>query len=238
MPEINPSKINALIIDDELSGRTMIEYYLREFANDVFEDITAVSSLKEALVCLKNLKVDVIFTDYELRNETGLMIQPHVSEDIPIIVVSAHSQYAVQAIQTSVFDYLLKPLSEAEILRFKDRLKKKLKFQQEQKNAPKIEQHLIIKDSGENIVVSFQDILFIEASGAYSKIVTNSKTFIASKTLKSIEVQLPKSFIRIHRSYIVPLNQIASYTSNVVCLKNGAQIALSKTGRKLFQSYF
>ncbi len=237
MSEINNSALKALIIDDELSGRTMIEYYLREFAHDMFEELRAVSSLKEAINCLKKFEADVIFTDYELRNETGLMIQPYVTEDIPIVVVSAHSQYALEAIQTNVFDYLLKPLSESEILRFKDRLKRKIELKKQLTNPLSLDQHLVIKDNGENIMVSFQDILFIEASGAYSKIVTDSKTFIASKTLKSIEVQLPNTFIRIHRSYIVPLNQIASYTSNIVCLKNGAQIALSKTGKKLFQSF-
>jgi DNA-binding LytR/AlgR family response regulator len=77
----------------------------------------------------------------------------------------------------------------------------------------------------------------IEAAGAYSKIVTEARSFIASKTLKNIENQLPKSFIRIHRSYIIPINQIASYTSSMVCLKNGQQIALSKTGKKLLQSF-
>jgi DNA-binding LytR/AlgR family response regulator len=231
------TKLNALIIDDEISGRTMIEYYLNEFAGDIFEKMTSVSSLKEALTSIEKSKPDIIFTDYELRNETGLMINNHIHDETPVVVVSAHSQYALEAIQSNVFDYLLKPLSESDILRFKARLQKKLLKEEALSPNPSFEEHLLIKDAGENIMIAHPDIMYIEAAGAYSKIVTEAKNFIASKTLKSIEMQLPSIFIRIHRSYIVPLNQIASYSSHVVCLKNGNQLALSKTGKKLLQSF-
>lgn len=231
------AKLTALIIDDEISGRTMIEYYLKEFADDIFDKMTSVSSLKEALTFIEQSKPDIIFTDYELRNETGLMISNHIHDDTPVVVVSAHLQYALEAIQSNVFDYLLKPLSESEILRFKARLQKKILRAGTATFTPNFDDHLIIKDAGENIMVAHHDILFIEAAGAYSKIVTEAKNFIASKTLKSIEMQLPSVFIRIHRSYIVHLNQIASYSSHVVCLKNGNQLALSKTGKKLLQSF-
>lgn len=231
------ANLNALVIDDELSGRTMIEYYLREFADEIFHQIKSVSSIEEALSALNIFKPDIIFTDYELRNESGLMITRHLNEEIPVVVVSAHSQYALEAIQTNVFDYLLKPLNEGEFQRFKTKLIKKIEKVDLLKNGGNFEDHLIIKDAGENIMLAHQDILYIEASGAYSIIVTESKKFIASKTLKSIESQLPGSFIRIHRSYIVPLNQISSYSSSIVCLKNGNQLALSKTGKKLLLSY-
>lgn len=233
----NNSKLKALIIDDEISGRTMIEYYLREYAGDMFQDMISVATLREAISTMISFKPDVIFTDYELRNENGLMIQSHLTKDIPVVVVSAHSQYALEAVQTNVFDYLLKPLSEAEILRLKSRLKKRITSETFPGSQLNFEEHLIIKDAGENIIVAYQDILYIEAAGAYSKIVTDAKNFIASKTLKSIENKLPSSFVRIHRSFIVPLNQIASYSSSIVCLKNGQPIALSKTGKKLLQSF-
>lgn len=230
-------KLKALIIDDEISGRTMIEYYLKEFASDLFGELKSVSTINEAIKVMNDFIPNVIFTDYELRNETGLMITQHVAEDIPIVVVSAHSQYALEAIQTSVFDYLLKPLNESEILRFTKRLKEKLAKQHVSVATADLDAYLLIKDAGENIMIPYQDIVFIEAAGAYSKIVTDARSFIASKTLKSIENQLPKQFVRIHRSFIIPLNQIASYTSSIVCLKNGQQISLSKSGKKLLQSF-
>lgn len=230
-------KLSALIIDDEISGRTMIEYYIQEYAGDVFEKVVSVSNIKEAVAQLREFTPTVVFTDYELRNENGLMVQKHLQDETLLVVVSAHSQYALEAIQTDVFDYLLKPLSESEIQRFKAKLKKKLTKDLLTVPLSKYEDTLVIKDSGENIMLPLNDIVFIEAAGAYSRIVTEAKNFIASKTLKSIEKQLPSSFIRIHRSYIIPLNQLSSYTSSVVCLKNGQQLALSKNGKKLLQSF-
>jgi len=120
-----PHKLNAVIIDDELSGRTMIEFYLKEFMGDLFENLVAVSNIKDAEKAISHLKPHIIFSDYELRGENGLMIQNHLDDNIPVVVVSAHSQYAVEAIHSNVLDYLLKPLNESEMLRFKKRLLKR-----------------------------------------------------------------------------------------------------------------
>lgn len=87
-------------------------------------------------------------------------------------MVSAHSQYALKAIQIEAFDYLLKPLSESEVLRFKSKLKKWLKDKKIDEITNDQEERLIIKDSGENIVIPVGDIIYLEACGAYSKIHT------------------------------------------------------------------
>ncbi|NBU04372.1 MAG: LytTR family transcriptional regulator [Bacteroidetes bacterium] len=77
-----------------------------------------------------------------------------------------------------------------------------------------------------------------EAAGAYSKIITQQKEHLISKTLKVLSPSLPSHFVRVHRSYLVPVDQIATYKSNQLCLKNGKQIALSKTGRKVLQASY
>jgi len=230
-----PHKLNAVIIDDELSGRTMIEFYLREFMGDLFENLVAVSNIKDAAKAISDLKPHIIFSDYELRGENGLMVQSHLDEDTPVVVVSAHSQYAVEAIHSNVLDYLLKPLNESEMLRFRKRLIKRFEFGS---SGLLDNSNLVIKDGGQNIIIPINDVLYMEACGAYSKIITEFKSYIASKTLKSLETQLPEEFIRVHRSYIVPLQQIQSFNSTAICLKNGHTISLSKTGRKLLQQFF
>ena len=230
-----PHKLNAVIIDDELSGRTMIEFYLKEFMGDIFENFVAVSNIKDAEKAISHLKPHIIFSDYELRGENGLMIQNHLDDNIPVVVVSAHSQYAVEAIHSNVLDYLLKPLNESEMLRFKKRLLKRFELNSENDSDNST---LIIKDGGQNIIIPINDISYMEACGAYSKIFTKYKSHIASKTLKSFETQLPEEFIRVHRSYIVPLQQIQSFNSKTICLKNGQIIGLSKTGKKLLQQFF
>jgi len=231
-----PHKLNAVIIDDELSGRTMIEFYLKEFMGDLFENLVAVSNINDAAKAIDDLKPHIVFSDYELRGENGLLVQRHLSEDITVVVVSAHSQYAVEAIHCNVLDYLLKPLNESEMIRFRERLIRF--FEKKSSNLIDDNINIVIKDGGENIVIPINEVVFLEACGAYSKIITENKNYIASKTLKSLENQLPEDFIRVHRSYIVPVRQIKSFTSSDLCLKNGHTISLSKTGKRLLQQHF
>ena len=232
----NISRI-ALVIDDEMSGRTMIEFYIQEQLGDIITRVISVSSLQEAKEVFLMENVFIVFTDIELHNEIGLEITHFIPENVPLIVVSAHSQYALKAIQVDAFDYLLKPLSESEVQRLKTKLKKWLKDKKLDEVSDEQEERIIIKDSGENIVIPVNDIVYLEACGAYSKIHTEARNFIASKTLKNIEDLLPNSFLRVHRSFIVPLERISSYTINTVCLKDGRNISLSKSGRKLLQVY-
>ena len=228
-------KLKALVIDDEMSGRTMIEFYIREYLSDTIEQIISVDSINAAIIALTNYIPDIIFCDYELRGEDGLMITKLVPKNIPIVVITAHSQYAIQAIRASVFDYILKPIEENEFLKFRQRLLDKFQSQILFKDHDEIESNetFLIKENGENVILRLAEILYVEASGAYAKIVTIHRTYLLSKTLKTLELSLPPDFLRVHRSFLVPRWQINSFSSTHVCLKNGTNISLSKTGRKL-----
>ena len=227
-------KLKALVIDDEMSGRTMIEFYIKEYLSDNIGEVVSVDSINSAINTLLNFQPDIIFCDYELRGEEGLMITKLVPKHIPVVVITAHSQYAINAIRASVFDYILKPIEENEFLKFRTRLLEKFK---QELTIPdenfSFDESLIIKESGENIIINYSDILYVEASGAYAKVVTENRVYLLSKTLKTLELSLPKDFIRAHRSFLVPKWQINSFNSTQLCLKNGKSISLSKTGRKL-----
>lgn len=228
-------KLKALVIDDEMSGRTMIEFYIKEYLSNTIQEIVSVDSINAAIAELSNFAPDIIFCDYELRGEDGLMITKLVPKNIPVVVITAHSQYAIQAIRASVFDYILKPIDEREFLKFKQRLLEKFQAQLDIADSEDIpnQESLIIKENGENVIIKIGDIEYVEASGAYAKIITKNKTYLLSKTLKTLELSLPKEFLRVHRSFLVPKWQINSFSSTHVCLKNGKNISLSKTGRKL-----
>lgn len=226
-------KYCALLLDDEKSGRDMVSYYIHEHAHDIFGEIITAASLKEARNLIQTHDVHVVFLDIELKGENGLQLRDFITENTLTVVVSAYPQYAMQAIKIEVVDYLIKPISENDFTAILAKLVRRLNTSSETAKPT-----LIVRESGASIVVPFQDILYIEAAGAYSKIVTPTKEHLVSKTLKVLSPSLPNYFVRVHRSYLVPQEQITSYKSNYLCLRSGQQIALSKTGRKLLQSYY
>lgn len=231
------SNYTALILDDEKSGRDMAEYFLREYAQDLFGKILIASSIEEAREKIMGNTIDVAFVDIELKGEKGLALAPYLPAETLIVVISAYPEYALQAIKLNVVDYILKPILAGDFESMLQRLKVKLQPKlQETPAVPKdAPGSMVIRDGGVNIIVPLQDIQYIEAAGAYSKIVTANKNFIVSKTLKALLPLLPDSFTRIHRSYIVPQSTIISFKGNTVWLSNGKQIALSKTGKKQLQ---
>ncbi|GDX50753.1 DNA-binding response regulator [Bacteroidota bacterium] len=226
-------KYCALLLDDEKSGRDMVSYYIHEYASHVFGKVIFASTLKEARGLVQVNDVHVVFLDIELKGEIGLQLGDYITKSTLIVVVSAYPQYTMQAIKIEVVDYLLKPISKVDFTTTLAKLERRLSTLLESAK-PK----LIVRESGASIVVPVEDILYIEAAGAYSKIVTSSKVHLVSKTLKVLSPSLPSYFVRVHRSYLVPQGQITSYKSTYLCLRSGQQIALSKTGRKLLQSYY
>jgi two-component system LytT family response regulator len=182
------SRLRVLIIDDELSGRTMIEYYIHEFLNNLVDQLVKVSSIDEAKETMLNFSPNLVFTDYELSGEDGLKIAPVLPKNCFLVVVTAHSQYAINAIRASVFDYILKPIDEVEFIKFRARLIQYLNIKIG--GVPfhsNVSDSFVIKENGENILIPFEDIIFLEASGAYSKVVTLNRKYIATKTLKILK---------------------------------------------------
>lgn len=231
--------LTALVLDDEKSGRDMVGYFLKEYGGNLFGDVQFASNIEEALRIFKEQTIDVLFLDIQLKGEIGLNITNLLPQNIQIIVISAFPEYALKAIKVEVVDYLLKPISEEDFLLLLPKIRQRaIKNGQITTEIISTKTSLVVRESGLNVVVPFGDIQYVEAAGAYSKIITAQKEHLISKTLKVLSPSLPTSFVRVHRSYLVPIDQITTYKSNHLCLKNGKQIALSKTGRKLLQSSY
>lgn len=231
--------LNALILDDEKSGRDMVGYFIKEYAADLFGNVFFASNIDEASEMIKQSRMDVIFLDIQLKGELGFSITSLIPKETHIVIISAFPEYALQAIKIEVVDYLLKPISEHDFMELLP------KIRQRTVNKLPINTHLadaktslIVREGELNVVVPFTDIEYVEASGAYSKIITVQKEHLISKTLKVLSPSLPSHFVRVHRSYLVPVDQIATFKSTYLCLKNGKKIALSKTGKKLLQSSY
>jgi two-component system LytT family response regulator len=225
------AKIKALILDDEPAGRTVLSYFIQEYASDIIGPIVTCSSIKETLETLESFQPDLLFVDIELQGESGLELRT-LFPSIPTVVVSAHSQYAIDALRLDVIDFLTKPLEVDQFKAFLKRIETKIETKRP------LDETLIIRDGGNSVIIQIQNILFIEASGAYSKIHTAERSYLVSKTLKVLTPLLPEHFYRLHRSFLVPGFQIDSFKGNTANLKSGHQIGLSKSGRKLLLEKF
>ena len=174
------------------------------------KEISLVAECENAMAAynIVNQKpVDALFLDIEMPGMTGIELTKNLKDkSLFIIFTTAKTDYAVDAFELNVIDYLVKPIEPARFLKAVDRLKEAMESNKEQIQV-KDREFLFIKDSGILKKVSADEIQYFEAMGDYVKIFTPQKFHIVHSTLKSIEEKLPPlKFMRIHRSYIVALN--------------------------------
>jgi len=194
------------------------------------KEISLVAECENAMAAynIVNQKpVDALFLDIEMPGMTGIELTKNLKDKSPFIIfTTAKTDYAVDAFELNVIDYLVKPIEPVRFLKAVDRLKEAMESNKEQIQV-KDREFLFVKDSGILKKVSADEIQYFEAMGDYVKIFTPQKFHIVHSTLKSIEEKLPPlKFMRIHRSYIVALNKIDFIEEGVINI-NGAAIPVA-----------
>jgi DNA-binding LytR/AlgR family response regulator len=173
------------------------------------ELVAECNDAAEALDSLNTTKVDLLLLDIEMPDMTGLDLIRKLGNNKPLIIfTTAKKDYAVEAFELNVVDYLVKPIA---LPRFKQAIEKAQETIDSNKQEVKVEEQgfVFVKDNGVLKRIAIDDILFLEAMGDYVKVHTSQKFHVVHATLKSIEEKLPASkFIRVHRSYIVAINKI------------------------------
>jgi len=227
--------INAVAIDDEPISLDIIESFCNQFE---FINLTnTFSSLDKAKKYLNKNEVDVIFLDVEMPSGNGIEFFKKLNKDIKIILITAHSKYALEGFNINAVDYLLKPFS---IERFEEallRVKKQLELENESQNE---NTHLTIKANYKLNNIPLEAIIRIEAMDDYIKIYTedNDNPIVARYTMKTILDKLPKEqFIRVHKSHIVPLQKIISFNGQSIDLKDSS-IPVGTTYKKKIRLFF
>ena len=171
--------------------------------------IAECNDAAEALDVLNSSQVDLLLLDIEMPGMTGFDLIKKLGNSKPLIVfTTAKKDYAVEAFELNVVDYLVKPIA---LPRFKQAVDKAQETLDSNKQEVKVEEQgfVFVKDNGILKRIAIDDILFLEAMGDYVKVHTPQKFHVVHATLKSIEEKLPSSkFIRVHRSYIVAINKI------------------------------
>ncbi|WP_276484876.1 LytR/AlgR family response regulator transcription factor [Paraflavitalea pollutisoli] len=199
--------MNCLLIDDNKIARTT----LKQLASQVTDLVVAgeCSNAVEAWNLLQDQPIDLLLLDIEMPGMSGLELTRHLGDKRPVIVfTTSKKEYAAEAFELNVADYIVKPITPARFLQTIDRVRQILDSTQETVKYT-TDSFLFIRDSNVVRKLQLEDILYAEAMGDYVKLHTTNKFYAIHTTLKAVEERLPADqFIRVHRSYIVSVSKI------------------------------
>lgn len=181
----------------------------------------------EAYNIVNKEHVDLLLLDIEMPGLSGIELTKNLGKKSPFIIfTTAKTNYAVDAFELNVVDYLVKPIEPARFLKAVERVREAMESNKQEIEV-KDKEFVFVKDNGILKKVNADDILYLEAMGDYVKVFTPQKFHIVHATLKSIEEKLPASkFMRVHRSYIIALKKIDFIEEGVINI-NGAAIPVA-----------
>ena len=205
-------KSRCLIIDDEPLAINVIKSHLDQL--DDFEIANTFTNAIDALNFLKDNSVDLIFLDINMPLLDGINFVKILDVKPLIIITTAHTEFAVEAYELDLLDYLVKPISFPRLLKAVNKVRKLKSTQQLTPERP----YLFVKiDKKKMKKIYLDEILVIESLKDYLKINTTTNRFIIHQTLSSFTEQLPPNkFIRIHRSYTIAVDKIDTIEGNSV----------------------
>lgn len=237
--------IRALLIDDEPSATELLATLLRDFIPDV-EVLGEAHSVKDGIQMIKDLEPDLVFLDIQMPQGGGFGILRSFEElNFAVIFTTAYDQFAIEAIQHSALDYILKPITlerlQAAVSRYRKHVAQKRSAESKIYFLP--EHHLNLHQQSTKVVIpipkglkiiSVSEIMFLRASGVYAEIIlSNDEVQIVSKGLKYFEEAMGEfGLIRVHDSYIVNLQYVDRYLrgrGGDIILKNGEEIPVSRS---------
>ncbi len=216
-------KLKCIIVDDEPLARSFLERYCQKQGN--LEVVGSFPDSEGALTYLSSNEIDVLFLDVEMPGATGFDLLDKLLYMPKVILTTSKTDYAFNAFQYNVADYLKKPISynrfQESITKITDSL-----------NNTTVETNkddIFINEDGKFIRLSYQDILYIESMGDYVKYFTMAKHYLTHSTLKAVEEKMnPNQFMKVHRSYIVNMSKIKDIQDNSIVIDSKV-IPISKS---------
>ena len=243
-------EIKVLIIEDEEPAREILKNFIADFSN-----LTIIGQYSDGFSgakAINELKPDLVFLDIQMPKLTGFEVLEIIEHKPSIIFTTAYDEFAIKAFEMNAVDYLLKPFSRERFCQAVSKAEEKCKSNQSDEIKIKLLSHSVEKKSelldrvaiksGNKIhVVPIDQIFFIAAEGDYVMVHSKEGKFLKEKTMKYFESHLDsKFFVRIHRSFIVNVNEIARIEhydkeSYMVILNNNTQLKASTSGYKLLK---
>lgn len=224
-------EISCLIVDDEVIAREVIETHLNRIPN--IKTIASCNNAIEAFNAIRNNHIDLIFLDINMPEISGISFAKSINKGIKIIFTTAYRDYAVEGFELQAVDYLLKPISFNRLLKainnyFDIYSDHKSSIPEDINNND----FMFVRSDRRMIKIDFDAIIYIESYSDYLKIHLAKETIITRETISAIEAKLPvKKFIRIHRSYIISIHHIVSFTNEEIVINNKS-LPMSRSYKK------
>lgn len=238
-------KVKTIIIEDEELGRELIRNYLKD--REEIDIIAECENGFEGIKSIQELKPQLVFLDIQMPKINGFEMLELLDERPEIIFTTAYNQYAIQAFELNAVDYLLKPFSKERLIEALNKALHRISTNQPvNENIMKLTQHsidetitrVVVKSNNKISVIPVEKIRYLEAQDDYVMIYTTEGKHLKQSTMKYFEDHLDtEEFMRVHRSYIVRLDQVIQLEpygkdSYVAKLKDGTSVKISKSGFK------
>jgi two-component system, LytTR family, response regulator len=227
------SKISCIIVEDEPLATKVLSDYIGQVP---YLDLKG--AFKDAILAneyLRENKVDLIFLDIHLPKLKGMAFLKTLINPPAVIITTAYNNYAVEGFNLNVTDYLLKPFEFDRFLMAVTKVKSAQTSFKGNAEADErdVKDHLFVNVQKKRIKVMFSEVLYIESQREYVKIVTTKKEYLSKISTHEIESMLPpKLFRRVHRSFIISIAKIESYTAEEVEI-NGISIPVGRDYRHI-----
>jgi two-component system LytT family response regulator len=228
------SKIKCIIVEDEPLAVKVLSDYISQVPflelQETFKDAILATDY------LRNNVVDLIFLDIHLPKLKGMAFLKTLTHPPAVIITTAYHQYAVEGFELNVTDYLLKPFEFERFLIAVNKVKRAQTEKQKPDETRDIKDYLFLNVQKKKVKILFSEIVYIESQREYIKIITTKNEYISKMSTNEIEALLPANlFKRIHRSFIVSVSKIESYTAEMVEV-NGISIPIGRDYRDVIKS--
>lgn len=228
----SPSKITAIIVDDELFGRENLKKIIETYCHEI-EILGTAESAVSAKKLVQLYNPEVVFLDINMPVLDGFdFLEEYDDKKFMVVFVSAHEEYGIKALKAGADDYLLKPINIKEL---KQTIKKLLIIKEKKvtvKSEDEVDKIMLPAAHGFDVLL-IDNIIRLEAEGCYTRVVLKEgKNVIVSRTLKDFEDTVPKEkFLRVHKSHLINLKHIKDYSrlsGNFVTMTDGSKVEISR----------
>lgn len=229
------SDIRCIIIEDEpLAVKVLTDYILQ------VPYLKLEETFKDAILATDYLRqndTDLIFLDIHLPKLKGMSFLKTLTNPPSVIITTAYHQYAIEGFELNVTDYLLKPFDFERFLKAVTKVKKSERGKLKPDEMQGEKDFIFLNVQKKRVKILFSEILYIESQQEYIKIITTKKEYIVKMSTHEIESLLPANlFKRIHRSFIVSISRIDSYSADTVEV-NGVSIPIGRGYRDIMKDF-